>query len=191
MAHVYLAQDLKHHRNVAIKVLRPDLSQSVGRDRFLREIQIEANLQHPNLLPIFDSGEVDDLLYYTMPYVEGESLHDRLRREGQLGVDEALKIVREVAEALSVAHEHGIVHRDIKPGNILLSREHAVVADFGVARAFTAAGAVPLTQDTATGGTPTGVSVGTPETGVTVARAFPEMSTATTANQYVVPLVRF
>jgi len=162
MALVFLAHDANLGRNVAIKVLRPELAQSVGRKRFLREIQIEAKLQHPNILPIFDSGEVDDLFYYTMPYVEGESLRDRLKREGQLSVDEALKVVKEVADGLSVAHEHGIVHRDIKPGNILLSREHAVVADFGVARAFTAAGAIPLTQ-AATAGTPTGVAVGTPE----------------------------
>jgi hypothetical protein len=163
MAVVYLARDRQLDRSVAIKVLRPELSESLGRDRFLREIRIEANLQHPNVLPIFDSGEADGLLYYTMPYVEGESLRVRLQREGQLPIDEALRITREVAEALAHAHAHRIVHRDIKPGNILLSSRHAVVADFGIARAFTAAGAEPLTKDTATAGTPTGMAIGTPE----------------------------
>jgi Tfp pilus assembly protein PilF len=163
MALVYLARDRQLDRSVAVKVLRPELSESLGRDRFLREIRIEANLQHPNVLPIFDSGQADGLLYYTMPYVEGESLRVRLRREGQLPIDQALRITREVAEALAHAHARGIVHRDIKPGNILLSSKHAVVADFGIARAFTAAGAEPITKDTATAGTPTGMAIGTPE----------------------------
>ena len=163
MSLVYLARDQQLGRPVAIKVLRPELTESLGRNRFLREIGIEAKLQHPNVLPIFDSGEASGLLYYTMPYVDGESLRDRLLREGPLPIDDALRITREVAEALAHAHARGIVHRDIKPGNILISSLHAVVADFGIARAFTAAGAEPLTKDTATAGTPTGVAVGTPE----------------------------
>ena len=163
MAIVYLARDRQLDRQVAIKVMRPELSESLGPDRFLREIRIEADLQHPNILPIFDSGEADGLLYYTMPYVEGESLRDRLLREGQLPIDETLRIAREVAEALTQAHARGIVHRDIKPGNVLLSGGHAVVADFGIARAFTAAGAEPITKDTAASGTPTGMAIGTPE----------------------------
>jgi serine/threonine-protein kinase len=163
MSLVYLARDQQLGRSVAVKVLRPELTESLGRKRFLREIGIEAKLQHPNVLPIFDSGEASGLLYYTMPYVEGESLRQRLRREGPLHIDDALQITCEVAQALSHAHARGIVHRDIKPGNILLSSAHAVVADFGIARAFTAAGAEPLTKDTTTTGTPTGVAVGTPE----------------------------
>ncbi len=163
MSLVYLARDQQLGRSVAVKVLRPELTESLGRKRFLREVGIEAKLQHPNVLPIFDSGEASGLLYYTMPYVEGESLRQRLRREGPLHIDDALQITCEVAQALSHAHARGIVHRDIKPGNILLSSAHAVVADFGIARAFTAAGAEPLTKDTTTTGTPTGVAVGTPE----------------------------
>jgi len=160
---VYLAEDAQLGRRVAVKVLRPELSKSIWRDRFLREIRIEAQLQHPNILPIFDAGEVDDLLYYTMPYVEGESLGSRMRREGPLPIDEALSIAKEVAEALGEAHAYGIVHRDIKPGNLLVSGGHAVVADFGIARAFNAAGVESLTKDSVTLGTPTGVAVGTPE----------------------------
>jgi len=154
MATVYLAQDLKHHRPVAIKLLQPDLSDLLGRERFLREIEIAAGLQHPNILPLYDSGAAGELLYYVMPYVEGDSLRDRLARERQLPIDEALQITREVAEALSYAQSHGLVHRDIKPANILLSGGHAVVADFGVARAIAAAGGSQLTGP--------GLAVGTP-----------------------------
>ncbi len=154
MATVYLARDVKHERRVAIKVLRPELSVSLGADRFLREIRVAANLQHPNILGLYDSGEVDGLLYYVMPFVEGESLRDRLNREQQLPIHDALQITREAAEALHYAHKNGIVHRDIKPENILLQGGHALVADFGIARAFSEAGGEKLTQ--------TGMAVGTP-----------------------------
>jgi eukaryotic-like serine/threonine-protein kinase len=154
MATVYLARDMKHERRVAIKVLRPELSASLGADRFLREIRVAANLQHPNILGLYDSGELDGLLYYVMPFVEGESLRDRLNREQQLPIHDALQIAREAAEALDYAHKHGIVHRDIKPENILLQGGHALVADFGIARAFSQAGGEKLTQ--------TGMAVGTP-----------------------------
>ena len=154
MASVYLAQDLKHQRRVAIKVLRPELAAAIGSDRFLREITTTANLRHPHILPLYDSGAVSDTLFYVMPFVEGESLRDRLNREKQLPLDDALQIAREVADALSYAHSRGIVHRDIKPENILLEAGHAVVADFGIAKAFSAAGGEPLTQ--------TGMAIGTP-----------------------------
>ncbi|HKC37905.1 MAG TPA: serine/threonine-protein kinase, partial [Gemmatimonadales bacterium] len=130
MAVVFLAQDLKHHRQVAIKVLRPELAQALGADRFLREIEIAARLNHPHILPLHDSGQADGLVYYVMPFVEGESLRDRLTREGQVSMEEALQITREVGGALSYAHTHGVVHRDIKPENILLSGGVALVADF-------------------------------------------------------------
>jgi eukaryotic-like serine/threonine-protein kinase len=138
MATVYLARDLRHRRPVAIKVLAPDLSQSLGAERFLREIELAANLQHPHVVPLFDSGEAAGLLYYVMPFVQGESLRERLAREGQLGVQDVVQLAREVAGALDYAHEQGVVHRDIKPENVLLSRGHALVADFGVARALSA-----------------------------------------------------
>ena len=154
MATVYLAHDLRHDRPVALKVLRPELAAAIGPERFLREIQIAARLTHPNILPLHDSGEAEGLLYYVMPYVEGESLRDRLSREKQLRLDDALQIAREVAEALSHAHSHDVVHRDIKPENILLEAGHAVVTDFGIARAITAAGGEQLTA--------TGIAVGTP-----------------------------
>lgn len=154
MATVYLAHDVKHPRAVAIKVLRPDLFDSVGRERFLREIEIIAGLQHPNILPLHDSGADEGLLYYVMPYVEGESLRERLGREKQLPVDEALQIAREVADGLAYAHSHAVVHRDVKPGNILLSGGHACIADFGIARAISAAGGTQLTER--------GIAVGTP-----------------------------
>jgi len=130
---VYLARDLKHDRQVAIKVLRPDLAASLGAERFLREIRIAAGLTHPHILAVHDSGNADGLLYYVMPFVEGESLRDRLKREGPLPLDDALRVAREVADALTYAHSQGVVHRDIKPGNILLVGGHAVVADFGIA----------------------------------------------------------
>ncbi len=140
MATVYLAEDLKHDRKVAIKVLRPELAAVIGAERFLAEIKTTANLQHPHILPLFDSGEADGFLFYVMPYVEGESLRDRLDRETQLGVDEAVRITREVADALDYAHRHGVIHRDIKPENILLHDGRPLVADFGIALAVSAAG---------------------------------------------------
>jgi serine/threonine-protein kinase len=154
MATVYLAHDLRHDRPVALKVLHPDLAATLGPERFQREIRTTARLQHPHILPVLDSGEAAAQLWYTMPYVEGESLRDRLRRESQLPLDDALQITREVADALSYAHSQGIVHRDIKPGNILLSRGHALVADFGIARALQVADTEQLTA--------TGMAVGTP-----------------------------
>jgi tetratricopeptide (TPR) repeat protein len=158
MATVYLAKDLKHERQVAIKVLRPELAVVLGPDRFLQEIKIAANLNHPHILPLLDSGSVEEqpsaFLYYVMPYVEGESLRDRLNRERQLPIDDALDIARDVALGLSHAHSHDVVHRDIKPENILLSGGTAVVADFGIARAITEAGGERLTE--------TGLAVGTP-----------------------------
>jgi len=154
MATVYLAEDLKHGRRVALKVLRPELIPALGAERFHREISIASRLQHPHILSIHDSGEALGLLYYAMPYVEGESLRARLAREVQLPTDEALRIVGEVAEALAFAHAAGVLHRDIKPENILLSSGHALVADFGIARAIDAAGSERLTE--------TGLALGTP-----------------------------
>ncbi|HTK55277.1 MAG TPA: serine/threonine-protein kinase, partial [Gemmatimonadales bacterium] len=146
MATVYLAEDIRHRRKVAVKVLRPELAASLGPDRFLREIEIAARLQHPHILPLLDSGESDGLLYYIMPFIEGESLRARLSSQGQLPIHEAARILREVADALAYAHGRGLVHRDIKPDNILLSGNHALVADFGIARAVRdAAGATALT----------------------------------------------
>jgi tRNA A-37 threonylcarbamoyl transferase component Bud32/TolB-like protein len=154
MATVYLAQDLKHKRPVALKVLHSELALTLGPERFQREIEVTARLQHPQILPVFESGEAAGQLWYTMPYVEGESLRERLRREIQLPVEDAVRITQEIAEALDYAHGQGIVHRDIKPENILLSRGHALAADFGIARAVSAAGGEQLTQ--------TGLAVGTP-----------------------------
>jgi len=154
MAAVYLAEDLKHHRPVAVKVLDPELARALGAERFLREVEITANLNHPHILPLHDSGMAGEFLYYVMPYVEGETLRDRMTREGQLPLDDALQITREVAAALSYAHSHDVIHRDIKPENILLSAGEAVVADFGIARAIAEAGGDHLTE--------TGVSIGTP-----------------------------
>ena len=153
MATVFLAEDLKHGRRVAIKVLSPELSSSIDSDRFKREIQIAARLSHPHILPVFDSGDARGLLYYVMPFVEGESLRGKLRRETQLSIDDAIAISCEVADALSYAHSFGVVHRDIKPENILLHGGHAVVADFGIARVIQDAGADQLTK--------TGTSIGT------------------------------
>jgi serine/threonine-protein kinase len=154
MATVFLAEDLKHHRQVAIKVLHPELAASIGPDRFLREIEAVAGLTHPHVLPLYDSGTAGGLLFYTMPYVEGESLRQRLERESQLPLEEAVRITREVAEGLDHAHRHGLVHRDIKPANILLEEGHAVVADFGVAKALSQAAGETMTA--------TGMAVGTP-----------------------------
>ncbi len=153
MATVFLAQDRRHGRRVAIKTLRAELAASIGADRFLREIRVAASLQHPNVLGLYDSGEANGILYYVMPFVEGESLRDRLNREQQLPLHDAVRITREAAEGLAYAHERGVVHRDIKPENILLQNGHALVADFGIARAVDAAGE-KLTQ--------TGMAVGTP-----------------------------
>ncbi len=155
MATVYLAYDLKHHRRVAVKVLKPGLAAAIGPERFLREIEITGQLNHPHILPLLDSGEAEGLLFYVMPYVEGESLADRLDREKQLPLEDALRITAEVADALGFAHSRNVLHRDIKPENILFEGGHAVVADFGLARAITAAGSERLTE--------TGIAVGTPE----------------------------
>ncbi|MHB1862875.1 MAG: protein kinase domain-containing protein [Gemmatimonadaceae bacterium] len=155
MATVYLAHDLRHDRKVALKVLRPELAAVIGAERFLSEIKTTANLQHPHILPLFDSGEAGGLVYYVMPYVEGESLRDRLNREKQLPVGEALGIAREVADALEYAHRQGVIHRDIKPENVLLHGGHALVADFGIALAVSR-------SDGATRMTETGMSLGTP-----------------------------
>jgi serine/threonine-protein kinase len=154
MATVYLAKDLKHNRNVALKVLKPELAAVVGAERFLAEIETTANLQHPHILPLFDSGEADSFLFYVMPYVEGETLRDRIDREHQLPVDEAIRVATAVANALQAAHDKGVIHRDIKPANILLSGGEPLVADFGIALAVGAAGGGRLTE--------TGLSVGTP-----------------------------
>jgi serine/threonine-protein kinase len=160
MATVYLAEDLKHHRRVAVKVLRPELAHALGPERFLREIATTANLHHPHILALYDSGQTPDaagaFLYYVMPYVEGESLRDRLSREKQLPIEDALQITREVADALSYAHGRQTVHRDIKPENILLESGHAVVADFGIARAASSAATTNSTL------TDAGLAVGTP-----------------------------
>ena len=154
MATVYLARDPKHERFLALKTLRPEIAMALGRERFLREIKLAARLQHPNILGVYDSGEAGGVLWYVMPYVEGESLRDRLTREPQLPLEDALAITREVADALAYAHSHDVVHRDIKPENIMLSGGHAIVADFGIARAVSAAGADKLTE--------TGLAIGTP-----------------------------
>src|SRR6267378_6510729 len=135
MATVYLARDLKHDRLVALKVLHVELAAALGPERFHREIMLAARLQHPNILSVHDSGEAAGQLWFTMPFVEGESLRDRLEREHQIPVEDALRLARETAEALDYAHRHGIIHRDIKPENILLTEGHALVADFGIARA--------------------------------------------------------
>src|SRR5437764_5477015 len=153
MATVYLARDLRHDRNVALKVLRPDFGAVLGVERFLSEIKVTANLQHPNLLPLFDSGEAEGLLYYVMPYVEGESLRARLDRERQLPIDEAIRISIGIGNALGYAHAHSMIHRDLKPENILLQAGQPVIADFGIALAVSKAGGNRITQ--------TGLSLGT------------------------------
>lgn len=155
MATVYLAEDVKHHRRVAIKVLHAELSAVLGPERFLKEIELTANLQHSHILPLFDSGSAVGLLYYVMPFVEGETLRTRLERESQLPVGDALRIATEVADALDYAHRRGVVHRDIKPENILIRDGHALVADFGIALAVEHAGGTRITQ--------TGLSLGTPQ----------------------------
>ncbi len=155
MAAVYLAEDLKHKRKVVLKVLKPELAAVLGAERFVQEITTTASLQHPHILPLFDSGEADGFLYYVMPYIEGETLREKLNRETQLGIEEAVKITTEVAEALDSAHRQGVIHRDIKPENILLHEGAAVVADFGIALAVHDAGGERLTE--------TGLSLGTPD----------------------------
>jgi serine/threonine-protein kinase len=154
MATVYLAEDLKHDRRVALKVLKPELAAVLGAERFVVEIKTTAGLQHPHILPLFDSGTADGFLYYVMPFIEGETLRDKLNREAQLGVDEAVRIARDVADALDYAHRHGVIHRDIKPENILLHDGRPVVADFGIALAVSAAAGGRMTE--------TGLSLGTP-----------------------------
>src|SRR3989454_1031285 len=154
MATVYLARDRKHGRPVAIKVLRGEIATALGPERFLREIEIAAGLTHPHILPLHDSGQADGFLYYVMPFVEGESLRGRLEREQQLPLEDALQITRQVADALSYAHSHDVVHRDIKPENILFEAGHAVVSDFGIARAITAAASGTQTER--------GIPIGTP-----------------------------
>jgi serine/threonine protein kinase len=153
MATVYLARDLKHDRLVALKVIRPELAATLGPARFLREIKLAARLQHPHILSVHDSGEAAGQLWFTMPYVDGESLRDRLQRDGALPVDDAVQITREGAQALDYAHQQGVIHRDIKPENILLTQDgNVLVADFGIARMFGADEQL----------TATGLSVGTP-----------------------------
>src|SRR4029079_2383039 len=139
MATVYAADDRKHGRRVAIKIVDPAVSVALGPERFLREIRVAASLQPPNILPLFDSGDAGDLLYYVMPLVDGASLRERLKRQGQLPLDDAVRAIEQVAAALDYAHSHGVVHRDIKPENILLEGDRAVVADFGVAKSLDAA----------------------------------------------------
>ena len=154
MAIVHLAEDVKHSRKVAVKVVRPEFATALGAKRFLREIEIAAALNHPHIVAVHDSGEAAGVLYYVMPYVEGESLRHRLRREKQLPLEDALKITREVADALAYAHQRGVVHRDIKPENILLQVGHALVADFGIARAV---------ESRSTALTQPGMLLGTPD----------------------------
>src|SRR5213592_3540622 len=154
MARVYLAVEHHPHRRVAIKVLDPEVSTRLLRERFIREVDLSSKLSHPHIVPVFAAGEAAGLFYYVMPYLEGESLRHRLRRQRRLPLDEALRIARDVADALGYAHGQGIIHRDIKPENILLSGDHAIVADFGIARAISAAGALTITQ--------TGQSIGSP-----------------------------
>jgi eukaryotic-like serine/threonine-protein kinase len=156
MAVVYLARDVKHGRDVAVKIIRPELAAAMGRERFLREIAIAAQLHHPHIVPLYDSGEADGLLYYVMPYESEHSLRDRLARDGPLPVDETLILLCDVCDALAYAHERGIVHRDVKPDNVLVTGRHAMVTDFGVAKALTES-----TRDSATL-TTLGMILGTP-----------------------------
>jgi len=155
MATVYLARDVKHDREVALKVLRPELAAVLGADRFLNEVRITAGLDHPHIVTLIDSGESDGFLWYVLPYIRGESMRAKLDRERQLGLEEALAITRQIANALDFAHQHGVIHRDIKPENILLHEGEAMLADFGIALAVKEAGGNRLTE--------TGLSLGTPQ----------------------------
>ena len=146
MATVYLAHDLRHDRSVAVKVLRPELAAVIGAERFLAEIKTTAALQHPHILPLFDSGQADGFLFYVMPLIEGESLRDRLTREHQLAVEDSVRLAKEIGSALDYAHRHGVIHRDIKPENILLHDGAALVADFGIALAVSHAGGNRMTE---------------------------------------------
>src|SRR4029453_18492680 len=155
MATVYPAPDLKHDRDVPIKVFKADVAAVVGADRFLDEIKTTAHLKHPHILPLFDSGSAGNALFYVMPFIDGETLRDRIRREGQLPIEATVRILREVADALAHAHSRGIVHRDVKPDNVLISDRHVFLADFGVARALTQhADGITITG--------TGILIGTP-----------------------------
>jgi len=154
MATVYLAEDLKHKRKVAVKVLRPELAAVLGAERFVQEITTTASLQHPHILPLFDSGEADSFLYYVMPFIDGETLRDKLNRDTQLSIDEAVGITTDIADALDYAHRHNVIHRDIKPENILIHDGRPMVADFGIALAVSAAAGGRMTE--------TGLSLGTP-----------------------------
>jgi len=154
MSMVFQARDVRHDRTVAVKVLLPELAASVGAQRFLREIEIAAGLVHPHILPLYDSGEAEGLLYHVTPLIDGETLRDRLKRDRYLSIEEACRITAEVSDALDFAHSQGVIHRDIKPENILLTRRHAVITDFGIARAITLGGGERLTE--------TGMAVGTP-----------------------------
>src|SRR5687768_4691002 len=145
MATVYLAQDIRHDRQVAVKVVKPEIVAAVGADRFINEIRTTAHLKHPHVLPLFDSGSVGDALFYVMPYIDGESLRARLRRDGQLPLTDTLTTLREVADALAYAHAQGVVHRDIKPDNVLISGRHVFLADFGIARALEAGAPIDQT----------------------------------------------
>src|SRR3954467_3551739 len=136
MATVYLAHDLKHGRPVALKVLRPEFAAVLGSERFLREIQTAARLRHPNILPLFDSGDADGTLFYVMPYIDGETLRQRLQRDHALSIGDAVRLGREIGGGLACAHNQGVIHRDVKPENVLLDNGHAIVADFGIARAI-------------------------------------------------------
>ncbi len=156
MATVYLAHDVRHDRDVALKVLSAELAESLGRQRFVREIKLAARLNHPHILPLYDSGECDGLLYFVMPVMQGQTLRDRLQKDRTLPIDEAIRVATEVADALDYAHRHDVVHRDIKPENILLHEGHAVVADFGIGKAIAAAASESSTF------TQVGVTVGTP-----------------------------
>ena len=154
MATVYLAEDLKHDRKVAIKVLKPELAAVLGADRFVQEIKTTASLQHPHILPLFDSGEADNFLFYVMPYIQGETIREKLDRDTQFGIEDGVRIATEVADALDYAHRNGVIHRDIKPENILLHDGRAMVMDFGIALAVSAAAGGRMTE--------TGLSLGTP-----------------------------
>src|SRR3954453_5976043 len=162
MASVYLAHDLRHDRPLALKGLHPELARALGPERFLREIKLAARLQHPHILSVYDSGESAGRFWFTMPYVEGETLRARLIRERQLPIDDALRIAREATDALDYAHRHGVIHRDIKPENILLTEEHALVADFGIAKGLSSGAAGQRGSAEEERLTGTGMSMGTP-----------------------------